>query len=136
MPERSTQARLLFDFCYSLYLDPVYRHICFPQDIASEASLTREQFADAWASLSGPAVKTGSERVEAALSRVLLTVRKLKPVERNVLILRLGSDLPYAQIAEHVARSAEACQVIHYRALSEFCDRLNSDKNPRELTHV
>lgn len=115
----------LFDFCYNLYLDPVYRFLCFPPDkVADEGAPTEEQFLQAWRSLSGTAEKMSG--MQQALARVISSVRALKPVEQNVLLLRQGGDLPYRLIAERVDRSSEAVQVIHYRALSHFCSRLNA----------
>jgi DNA-directed RNA polymerase specialized sigma24 family protein len=134
MPERNNQTEQLFEFCYSLYVDPIYRHICFPQDVGTKTPLTREEFAQLWEERSG--VDDATAGVEEALSRVIHTVGKLTPVERRVLILRQGVDLPYAQIAERVARSEDACHVIHYRALSEFCDRLNNQEYVREYAHA
>ena len=132
MPESTALGQQLFDFCYNLYLDPVYRHICFPADQAeAESALSREDFVREWHALSGATPEGEMGGVGEALIRVIHTVRDMKPVERNVLLLRHGSDLPYAQIAERVERSKEACQVIHFRALSEFCDRFNSHEYPR-----
>lgn len=122
---RQLMPQQLFNFCYNLYHDPVYRFLCFPPDkVADEGAPTEEQFLQAWHSLSAPNEKMSG--MQQALARVISTVRTLKPVEQNVLLLRHGGDLPYRQIAEQVDRSTEACQVIHYRALSHFCSRLGS----------
>ena len=136
MPESTARAQQLFEFCYKLYLDPIYHYICFATDERPNGRLTKEQFAHAWQTLSGSRAATEIEAVRAALTRVIDTMRALSPVEQNVLLLRYGSELPYAQIAEQVQRSAEACHVIHYRALSEFCDRLNTQAPSRRFSHA
>ena len=131
---QSALSQRLFDFCYRLYLDPVYRYICFPPDrVAGEASLSREAFLSIWQALSGMQNDEGAGGMEKALNRVIATVCTLNPVEQDVLLLRYGADLPYRQIAEQVDRSEGACHVIHYRALSEFCERL---AQPEDYGHV
>ena len=119
----------LFDFCYRLYLDPVYRYLCFPpEEVADDVDYGKKQFVNAWQALSGKQEHEYPAGMKDALTRVIETVRTLNPVEQNVLLLRYGADLPYRQIAEQVDRSEGACHVIHYRALSEFCERLSQPK--------
>lgn len=125
-----TLSQQLFDFCYSLYLDPIYRYICFPpEEVTRDATFSKEQFVNVWQAVSHERAEVEPSGMKQALARVIETVGALNPVEQTVLLMRYGADLPYKEIAKLVKRSESACHVIHYRALSEFCERLDQRKD-------
>jgi len=47
-------------------------------------------------------------------------VRTLPVAERRILVMRHADGLPYAEIAQRLKRSANACKQLHYRALENL----------------
>ena len=65
----------------------------------------------------GPSVLSGLER-DAMVDRLRADVRALCPADREMLLMRHGDSLPYAEIAERLGLgSAAAARVRHARAL-------------------
>ncbi len=58
--------------------------------------------------------------LKAELARVQEYLKQLDPVQRDVILLRVWQDMPYAEIAGIVGKSPENCKVIFSRAIRKL----------------
>ncbi|PZG10780.1 RNA polymerase subunit sigma [Micromonospora craterilacus] len=102
------------------YLSRVVTHLAMDRLRARQA--TREAYVGPWLPEPVPTAPSPFgplERVELrdSLSTALLhLLERLTPPERAVYVLHTAFELPYAEIAELLDRSAEDCRQLHHRA--------------------
>ncbi|GIJ78519.1 RNA polymerase sigma-70 factor, ECF subfamily [Micromonospora phaseoli] len=102
------------------YLSRVVTHLSMDRLRARQAS--RESYVGPWLPEPVPTVPSPFGPLERAelrdsLSTALLhLLERLTPPERAVYVLRTAFELPYAEIAELLDRSAEDCRQLHHRA--------------------
>jgi RNA polymerase sigma-70 factor (ECF subfamily) len=86
----------------------------------------REQYVGEWLPeplLTAPDVAEDVELAESVSFAMLTVLETLTPVERAVFVLREVFDLPYAEIAEAVAKSQAAVRQIGHRAREHVASR-------------
>lgn len=91
-------------------------------DYLKSARVTREQYVGAWLpepvstqrAIPGPDVTI--EQREAVSIAFLTLLERLTPEQRIVFVLRSGFGLPFAEIGDHLGRSAAACRQLFQRA--------------------
>ena len=86
----------------------------------------REQYVGEWLPeplLTAPDVAEDVELAESVSFAMLTVLETLTPVERAVFVLREVFDLPYAEIAEAVDKSAAAVRQIGHRAREHVASR-------------
>lgn len=59
--------------------------------------------------------------------RILNAVRSFEPKYRDVMLYRLFSDLPYAQIARLLSLSESSCKVLFFRGKQKLLQQLKED---------
>ncbi|WP_342627931.1 RNA polymerase sigma factor SigJ [Nguyenibacter vanlangensis] len=96
-------------------------------DQLRSARARREHYVGVW--LPEPVIDDDAAPQEAALARrqdlsvaILLALQRLSPVERAIVILHDVFDLPFAEIAPMVGRSATACRKAAGRARARLHD--------------
>lgn len=96
-------------------------------DQLRSARARREHYVGVW--LPEPVIDDDAAPQEAALARrqdlsvaILLALQRLSPVERAIVILHDVFDLPFAEIAPMVGRSATACRKAAGRARARLLD--------------
>jgi RNA polymerase sigma-70 factor (ECF subfamily) len=70
--------------------------------------------------IAGPDDTSREVQARMRLARVTEYLGKLDEVQREVVILRVWSDLPYAEIARITGKSADNCKVIFSRAVRKM----------------
>ncbi len=85
-----------------------YRSIRPNDDIADHFDLSRDERIEA--------------KTEAALEleNVHSYLKKLPPLQRDIILMRVWQDLPYKTIANVVGKSEDNCKVIYSRAIKEL----------------
>lgn len=112
-------------------------------DVLRSARVRREQYVGQW--LPEPLFTDGTggpeeraELVESISMASLLLLERLSPMERAVFVLREVFEVDYAEIAEAVERSEDACRQLAARARRHMAqERPRFDADPqarRELT--
>lgn len=91
-------------------------------DYLKSARVTRETYVGTWLpepvstqeAIPGP--EASAEQREAVSIAFLALLERLTPDQRIVFVLRNGFGLPFAEIGEHLDRSAAACRQLYQRA--------------------
>ncbi|WBB54580.1 sigma-70 family RNA polymerase sigma factor, partial [Verrucosispora sp. WMMD573] len=102
------------------YLSRVVTHLSMDRLRARQAA--RETYVGSWLPEPVPTAPSPFGPLERAelrdsLSTALLhLLERLTPPERAVYVLHTAFELPYAEIAEVLERSAEDCRQLHHRA--------------------
>lgn len=107
------------------FLSKVVTRLCL--DELGSARARRESYVGPWLPepLLGeiPDVSEGAERVESLSIAFLVVLESLSPLERAVFLLRDVFDYDYAEIADFVDRSEDACRQIAHRAKQHLAAR-------------
>lgn len=107
------------------FLSKVVTRLCL--DELGSARARRETYVGPW--LPEPLVgevadvSEGAERAESLSIAFLVVLESLSPLERAVFLLRDVFDYDYAEIAEFVDRSEDACRQIAHRAKQHLAAR-------------
>ncbi|MDQ3955788.1 MAG: RNA polymerase sigma-70 factor [Actinomycetota bacterium] len=107
------------------FLSKVVTRLCL--DELGSARARRESYVGPWLPepLLGemPDASEGAERAESLSIAFLVVLESLSPLERAVFLLRDVFDYDYADIAEFVDRSEDACRQIAHRAKQHLTAR-------------
>lgn len=107
------------------FLSKVVTRLCL--DELGSARARRESYVGPWLPepLLGeaPDASEGAERAESLSIAFLVVLQSLSPLERAVFLLREVFDYDYAEIAEFVDRTEDACRQIAHRAKQHLAAR-------------